>query len=775
MTLTDILQRLDGVHGAGTQYVARCPVHGDSKPSLSIGQGQDGRVLLKCHAGCDTADILDALGLQTSDLFPETAPGQAFHPVAPQGKQWREATYDYRDETGAATLRKVKMRHPDGGKHFYWLHLDGNEWKKGRGGRNPALYTSGIDGAAVLLVEGEKDVDSLKALNWPAATTPDGAGGKWQLRYTDELSGKEVAILPDNDEPGRKFAETAAAALFGHAASVRIADLRKLWPDMPEHGDITDYLTSGHAWEPVVELIISTPPMEEAPDVGAEPGNDGGFVGFVGFDTTPFSENPTFPAEELSDILRNMAVGISESLQVAVDMPAAALLTVAAICAQKKFVINPKPGWIEPVNLYTAIVALPSERKSPVLSKVMVPVHAFTRAENERRRPIIEEYATKKDILERRIENMKKATASVGKKGAAPVTSDDVTMLQRELSDLERDAVDYINLVSDDTTTEVLALNMEKNGEKMGLVSSEGGIFNTLAGLYSGGIANFDIFLKSYSGDYYKSSRMTRAKVELTEPALTVLLMVQQSVLEAIMQNNEFKGRGLLARFLYSIPDSLVGHRSYDTGDVPEEFAAEYNNLVVSLLSLPDGEPRILHLDHDAQTEARKLFFELEPRLRDDLEPLGDWAGKHHGRVMRIAALLHICDHGADAASILIPGETIRRARVIGDYFIEHAKAAYRIMGLSENQATKDAKYILKRLDSTGLTEISKRDLYRLCMDRVGFEKAAYMEPGLKVLVDRGFIKIEKAHMTKPTKPTKGGRPSLMVYVNPEYRKEAFP
>ena len=526
------------------------------------------------------------------------------------------------------------------------------------------------------------------------------------------------------------------------------------------------------AWNDATAVRYDEDPAAFMRAALSEPGNDGGFVGFVGFDTTPFSENPTFPAEELSDILRNMAVGISESLQVAVDMPAAALLTVAAICAQKKFVINPKPGWIEPVNLYTAIVALPSERKSPVLSKVMVPVHAFTRAENERRRPIIEEYATKKDILERRIENMKKATASVGKKGAAPVTSDDVTMLQRELSDLERDAVDYINLVSDDTTTEVLALNMEKNGEKMGLVSSEGGIFNTLAGLYS---ANFDIFLKSYSGDYYKSSRMTRAKVELTEPALTVLLMVQQSVLEAIMRNNEFKGRGLLARFLYSIPDSLVGHRSYDTGAVPEEFAAEYNNLVVQLLSLPDGEPRILHLDHDAQTEARKLFLELEPRLRDDLEPLGDWAGKHHGRVMRIAALLHICDHGADAASILIPGETIRRARVIGDYFIEHAKAAYRIMGLSENQATKDAKYILKRLDSTGLTEISKRDLHQLCKDRVGLEKASDMEPGLKVLVDRGFIKIEKPPLSKPSKPSKGGRPSLMVYVNPEYRKEAFP
>ena len=265
LTLTDILQRLDGVRGSGTQYVARCPVHGDSKPSLSVGMGQDGRILLMCHAGCDTADILDALGIKTSDLFPETTPGQAFHPVAPQGKPWREATYDYRDETGAATLRKVKMRHPDGGKHFYWLHLDGHEWRKGRGGRSPRLYASGIDGDAVLLVEGEKDVDSLKALNWPAVTTPDGAGGKWQQRYTDELSGKEIAILPDNDEPGRKFAETAAAALFGHAKSVRIVDLRNLWPDMPEHGDISDYLTSGRTLETVVELIINTPPMEETP------------------------------------------------------------------------------------------------------------------------------------------------------------------------------------------------------------------------------------------------------------------------------------------------------------------------------------------------------------------------------------------------------------------------------------------------------------------------------------------------------------------------------
>lgn len=275
MTLTDILHRLDGVRGSGVQYSALCPVHGDQKASLSVGLGADGRILLKCHAGCTTDEILDVLGLQTSDLFAEVTPVQAFQPVAPQnrtpqGKLWKEAAYDYRDETGAATLRKVKIRHPDGGKHFYWLHLDGHEWKKGRGGRKPMLYTSGIETPNMsVVVEGEKDVETIGGLNWPAVTTPDGAGGKWSKLYTEELSGKEIAIIPDNDEPGRKFAETCASELFGHAANVRIADLRKLWTDIPAHGDVTDYLESGHTWESVVELICNTPVLDRAPKAAA--------------------------------------------------------------------------------------------------------------------------------------------------------------------------------------------------------------------------------------------------------------------------------------------------------------------------------------------------------------------------------------------------------------------------------------------------------------------------------------------------------------------------
>ena len=75
MTLDEFLTRVQptGLRRSGEGYVARCPAHDDHAASLSIGEGHDGRILLHCWAGCETRDILAALGLQWSDLFPARA------------------------------------------------------------------------------------------------------------------------------------------------------------------------------------------------------------------------------------------------------------------------------------------------------------------------------------------------------------------------------------------------------------------------------------------------------------------------------------------------------------------------------------------------------------------------------------------------------------------------------------------------------------------------------------------------------------------------------
>ena len=130
---------------------------------------------------------------------------------------------------------------------------------------------------------------------------------------------------------------------------------------------------------------------------------------------------------------------------------------------------------------------------------------------------------------------------------------------------------------------------------------------------------------------------------------------------------------------------------------------------------------------------------------------------------MRIAGIIHCCLYINNAAQTPVPLETMRAAERIGLYFLEHAKAAFKIAGLSEGKDVRDAKYILKRLD--GQTEITKRDLYRKCKSR--FSTTEDMEPGLRVLIEHGYVAVERTQTGE-----RGGRPTENIHVNPDAQTE---
>jgi 5S rRNA maturation endonuclease (ribonuclease M5) len=211
--------------------MARCPAHEDKQNSLAVSTGKDGRILLMCHAGCNLEQIVAALGLTVRDLYPEKK--------APVG---REAEYIYHDANGDPLLKKVKMRKADGSKFFFWQHMDGGQWKDKRGGIDPPLYNvQALTGeTAAFIVEGEKDVDTMKALGFPAVSLPDGAGGKWQDRYAAPFRGLDVYIIPDNDEPGRKYADMVAGHLQGVAKAVHVLNLERAWPEIQPKEDVSD-------------------------------------------------------------------------------------------------------------------------------------------------------------------------------------------------------------------------------------------------------------------------------------------------------------------------------------------------------------------------------------------------------------------------------------------------------------------------------------------------------------------------------------------------------
>lgn len=267
MEYQSFVDRIEGVKPSGSGHIGRCPAHEDKRQSLSVTPGDDGRILVKCHAGCEVRDIAAALNLSLVDLFPERDTRNG-HARQTKSRAREVATYDYHDEHGDLLYQVVRLD-PKG---FRQRRPDGKGgWQWNLNGVRRVLYRLGdvLEAAAlerpVYLVEGEKDCDRLRALGLTATTCPAGAG-KWRPEYADALRDARVFILPDNDAPGAKHARTVAAALHGTAAEVRIVEL----PGLPEKGDASNWLDAGGTVEQLHELSQGAPLFE--------PGADGDLV-----------------------------------------------------------------------------------------------------------------------------------------------------------------------------------------------------------------------------------------------------------------------------------------------------------------------------------------------------------------------------------------------------------------------------------------------------------------------------------------------------------------
>ncbi len=252
MTAPPILSRLEALprfrQVRPDAFVARCPVHEDDSPSLSWTIGEDGRVLILCRAGCATEAIVHTLGTKLADLFVPLGDRPAVPPIPRR----IVATYDYTDEAGTLLYQSVRYEPKD----FRQRAADGSWSLNGTRRvlyRLPALVTD--PKAPVAFVEGEKDVDRLAREGFLATTSPMGAGN-WRPEYAEELRGRTVYLIPDNDEPGRAHAADVARSLAGE--DVRTVDL----PGLRPKGDVSDWLDTGHTGDELRALLESAAPTE---------------------------------------------------------------------------------------------------------------------------------------------------------------------------------------------------------------------------------------------------------------------------------------------------------------------------------------------------------------------------------------------------------------------------------------------------------------------------------------------------------------------------------
>lgn len=246
---------------SGSSYMALCPFHDNSDtPALSVNVDKG---VWRCHSTCATgggiieferkfsscdsdatavARIAEILGL------PQIGLGNA-----------PEAVYPYTDAFGKLLFQVV--RYP--GKRFTQRKPDPNSkggWIYKTQDLKVVLYNLPrvVTAKQVIVCEGEKDCDNLTAAfgstSGVAVTTSPRGAGKWQDEFAIYFAGKQAAVLPDNDEPGRKHADAIAHSLYRYTRQVKIVTL----PGLPEKGDVSDYLKT-HTAADVVEAIKAAP------------------------------------------------------------------------------------------------------------------------------------------------------------------------------------------------------------------------------------------------------------------------------------------------------------------------------------------------------------------------------------------------------------------------------------------------------------------------------------------------------------------------------------
>jgi len=232
-----------------------------------------------------------------------------------------------------------------------------------------------------------------------------------------------------------------------------------------------------------------------------------------------------------------------------------------------------------------------------------------------------------------------------------------------------------------------------------------------------------------------------------------MLLAIQPEVLNGLMGNATFKGRGLCARFLYVVCKSKVGSRRADPEPIPQKVKDDFSHFCHAILSGTDTGA----IQLSAEAHAVRIVYaeSVERRLGNEWEYMQDWGGKLVGAMLRIAALIHASECVGDPTETPISADTMTAAVKIAEFLGVHAEAAYQRMDADEE--TNDAKYLWRRIESTGQNELTKNDVLRLTHGR--FHKAEEVEPALHTLEDMAYIRREQRKT--------GGRPGEFIVVNP--------
>jgi hypothetical protein len=754
-----LLSKLPDAKRNGQGWQARCPGHDDRRPSLSIAEGDDGRALMNCHAGCEPQAIVEALGLKLSDLMPADDGKARRTPARPAKDRQPDKTFD----TARDAVRALER--PLGKRSAFWTYHDAKgeavgyvlRWDTTNGkeirpvsrtadgrwiiggmvGTRPLYGLPDLlkapEGSRVYVCEGEKAADAVRALGLIATTSAHGSKSASKTDWSP-LIGHEVVILPDADDAGERYADDVADLLGKLRPSPAVKIVRL--PDLAqgEGGDMADFVAMRGGDAEVIRAEVEDLASIAVP-LGYQPSDK------LTKPTQPHDEPfQPFPIEALPKSVADFVTASAEAIGCDPSFIALPLLVGFAAAIGNSRRVQLKRGWTEPAILWGAVIGESGTTKSPALELAL-------RAVRRRQDKLMKEYREAIDQWQRDNEVFE-AQKTAWKREAAkhPDTASDPPEAPKPPT-CER-------CWTDDATIEALAKLLQDNPRGLLVIRDElaGWLnFDRYSGNGKGGEAAK--WLEMFGGRALIVDRKTSGTVYVPQAAVSIIGGIQPGILARYV-GQEHRDNGLLARLLLTMPPRRP--KVWTEADIDPKAEADIAAIFESLHDLTpalnaDGEPRpaIVMLTAEGKRAWIAFYDEHNAEAADLSGDLAAAWAKLEGYAARLALVHHLIRQvagedvgdGIDAVSIAA-GVKLSR------WFANEARRVYGVM--AEDDEARQRRQSVEVIERKG-GMVTIRDWQRMRSCRT----AEDAEAELTELVDAGLGQWEEV-----APGPKGGRPS---------------
>ena len=498
-------------------------------------------------------------------------------------------TYDYRDATGRIVGVVLRWDRSDGEKEIRQLSVTENGWQAKAMAEPRPLFNlpKVLKADTVYLCEGEKAVQAIESFGLVATTSAGGSSAPTKTDWS-VLDGKTVVIVPDHDEPGRKYRDKVAALITAQAAAakIRLADLSDCWPDIPEKGDAADWSTQFDAkpieWFQAELERIAKLMVQQTVRISEKPASK----------TKKVLENEfhPLPISCLPDALKEFVQTASPALGVDNAFLVLPILAVCAAAIGHSRSLMIKRGWFVPSILWTAVVGESGCGKSPAFRVAVQPLKDLQREHSQKFNAEKAQYNSDCRQWKRDFKQWEKRG-----EGEEP---------QRPIAPVHR------QVLTSDSTVEGLAPVLSENERGIILARDELSHWLTSFDKYSGKGAtssNVTNWLEFYNAEFSIINRKSQEQRVLTleRPSVSVTGGIQPGILAKCL-TTEHKENGLSSRLMLAYPPRQP--KRWRDEELSQAHVSAYAELIRQLYELkPDtdsqgnAKPALLRLNDDAR------------------------------------------------------------------------------------------------------------------------------------------------------------------------------